>query len=142
MQVFDLKTFRLSKTKHTQEELAKILKVSKGAIGKIEAGHANPSDKLLGKIEEAFKLDLTKHKSWYTKSIANDLKDDHAIGLVDIPRKKERLISTSEDKLLSMLEQQSKDLEDCRKENERLLKEMLKMQKEHQKDIIKTKAKQ
>jgi len=64
MPTFNLKKFRLTQTRLTQEEMALKLKCSRSSVSNIEVGLQNLSDKMLQKIGEAFDLDIEPYKSY------------------------------------------------------------------------------
>lgn len=69
MPSFNLKKFRLSHTKLSQQEFASKVKSSRSTISNVEAGLQNVTDNLLNKIQDAFDVDLEPYKSYNIISV-------------------------------------------------------------------------
>jgi transcriptional regulator with XRE-family HTH domain len=66
--MFDLRRFR-KENRLTQTELGKRIGYTHAYISNIENGKEDLSDNFLGKIEEAFSVDLTEYKSYNKKPV-------------------------------------------------------------------------
>ena len=107
--MFDLKTFRKSVAKLSQQEFANKIGFAKGTIGKIEAGSAKITDNILDKIEAVFSVDLKKEKSYYSTeentiisepvAAYNDYKTKYLEILEDYKRLADRLADCLESKI-------------------------------------------
>lgn len=125
MHSFDLKLFRKSKTKLSQEEFAKQIGFSKGTIGKIEAGYAPVTDNILDKIEEVFGVSLEEHKSYHHTRY----KRPSGAAETNVVSEHPEQYYASQHSLVALLREQTQNLENCRKEKEELLLRISELEK-------------
>ncbi len=136
MHPFDLKLFRKSKTKLSQEEFAKKIGFSKGTIGKIEAGYASVTDNILGRIEEIFNEDLSEYKSYHYSRYKRPAGTE-TTSLVSEHMEQYML---NQQGLVQLVKEYGQKLEDCHKEKEALLKQISDLEKQLLSQSIKGKT--